>query len=222
MLLSVWKFPYGKEPWLFSDFDVIIPQNKPIRYYPFQGQKRLILRIISLDFDIKNSSIARYYAVFGTIRNYEHFLPVKTLLAASGKNLHSTKQAPPVFGFAGGIAQHRLSPVPNALFPHPLQNRVPRVRVLLPLPKNRRKHCVSAGFLFTCVVWLWCSRWFRHQVFASICTCLQPLSTPPAPKTHPVLPFSAQSGCVFSFFALLDVQNFRDIFCSLCRIAFTD
>ena len=56
--------------------------------------------------------------------------------------------------------------------------------------KNRRKHCVSAGFLFPCVVWSKCSHWFRHQVFASVCTCLQPLSSPPAPKTHPVSPFS--------------------------------
>ena len=92
-------------------------------------------------------------------------------------------------------------------------------QVLLPLPQNRRKHCVSAGFLFTCVVWLWCSRWFRHRFFVSVCTCPQPSSSLPAPKTHPVLPFSGFPGCVFSFSALLDAQNFGTCFCTLCRIA---
>ncbi len=74
--------------------------------------------------------------------------------------------APSVFGFFGRTAQYRSSPSLACVFPHPLQNRVPRSecvpvarklrtdrsgsvdRVLLPLPQNRRKHCVSAGFLF--------------------------------------------------------------------------
>ena len=60
------------------------------------------------------------------------------------------------------------------------------------------------------------------RVFASVCTCSNPLSSLPAPKTHPVLPFSGFFGCVFSFFALLDAQNFWARFCALCRIAFTD
>ena len=110
---------------------------------------------------------------------------------------------------------HRPFLAPWCALPHPLQNRVPRVRVLLPLPQNRQKHCVSAGFLFTCVVWLWCSHWFRQRLFASVCPCLQPFSSSPAPKTHPVLPIFGFSGCVFVFFALLDAQNFQAGFCAL-------
>ena len=49
-----------------------------------------------------------------------------------------------------------------------------------------------------------------------------PLLPPPAPKTHPVSPFSGFSGCVFAFFAVLWAQNFRTGFCASCRIAFTD
>ena len=128
---------------------------------------------------------------------------------------HSTKPAPAVFGLVVEIGQHRPSPAPWCFLPHPLQNRVPRVRVLLPLPQNRQKHCVSAGFLFTCVVWLWCSHWFRQRLFASVCPCLQPFSSSPAPKTHPVLPIFGFSGCVFVFFALLDAQNFQAGFCAL-------
>ena len=56
------------------------------------------------------------------------------------KILHSTKPAPPVFGLAGGTGQHRPSPVPRCASSHPLQNRVPRVQVLLPLPK---KSCIA-------------------------------------------------------------------------------
>ena len=132
-----------------------------------------------------------------------------------GKFPPSTKPAPHLFLLAAGTGQHRLFPAPCCTFPHPLQNRVPRVQVLLPLPQNRQKHCVSAGFLFTCVVWLWCSHWFRQRLFASVCPCLQPFSSSPAPKTHPVLPIFGFSGCVFVFFALLDAQNFQAGFCAL-------
>ena len=58
-------------------------------------------------------------------------------------------------------------------------------RSQLPLPKNRRKHWVFAGFLFARVVWEWGSLWFRHLVFPSVRTCSQPLPPPQAPKTHP-------------------------------------
>ncbi len=84
-------------------------------------------------------------------------------------------------------------------------------QVLLPLPQNRRKHCVSAGFLFTCVVWLWCSRWFRQWVFTSVCICPHLLPSPPAPKTHPVSPFSAFPGGV-RFLPSLGPQKFGDDF----------
>ena len=97
-----------------------------------------------------------------------------------------------------------------------------RDQVLLPLPQNRRKHWVFAGFLFACVAWLWCSLWFGHWVFSSGFTRPQPSSSPPAPETHPVSPFSDDFGCVFSFFVLLDMQNFGSRFCASCRIAFTD
>ena len=119
------------------------------------------------------------------------------------------------FRLAEENGQHRPFPSLACVLPHPLQNRVPRVRVLLPLPQNRQKHCVSAGFLFTCVVWLWCSHWFRQRLFASVCPCLQPFSSSPAPKTHPVLPIFGFSGCVFVFFALLGAQNFQVGFCAL-------
>ena len=81
---------------------------------------------------------------------------------------------------------------------HP--SRQPR-QVLLPLPQNRRKHWVSAGFLFACVAWEWGSFWFGHWVFSSGFIRSQPLPFSPAPKTHPVSPFLAFSGCVFLFFA---------------------
>ena len=49
----------------------------------------------------------------------------------------------------------------------------------------------------------------------------QPSSSPPAPKTHPVSPFSGFSGCVFLFFAVFRPQNFCPGFCASCRIAST-
>ena len=98
--------------------------------------------------------------------------------------------------------------------------RQPR-QALLPLPQNRRKHWVFAGFLFTCVAWLWCSLWFGHWVFSSGFTRSQLFPSPPAPKTHPVSPFLAQIGCVFLFFAVFWPQNFRLGFCATCHIVFT-
>ena len=58
-------------------------------------------------------------------------------------------------------------------------------QVFLPLPQNRRKLWVSAGFLFACVAWEWGSFWFGHWVFSSGLTRSQPFPSPPAPKTHP-------------------------------------
>ena len=99
--------------------------------------------------------------------------------------------------------------------------RQPR-QVLLPLPKNRRKHWVFAGFLFSCVVWLCGSLWFRHCAFPPVFICSQPLLPPPAPKTHPVSPFLAFSGCVFLFFVVFRLQNFCPGFCAFCRIVVTN
>ena len=134
----------------------------------------------------------------------------------------STKPAPPSLGLSGKTGQHRLFPAPGCVLPHPLQNRVPRVQVLLPLPQNRRKHWVFAGFLFACVAWEWGSFWFGHLVFSSGLTRSQPFPSPPAPKTHPVSPFSGFSGCVFLFFAVFRMQNFPHLFCSLCHLALKD
>ena len=99
--------------------------------------------------------------------------------------------------------------------------RQPR-QVLLPLPQNRRKHWVFAGFLFACVAWLCGSLWFKLWLFPSGFTRSQPFSSPLAPKTHPVSPFSGFSGCVFLFFAVFRPQNFCPGFCASCRIAFTN
>ena len=44
----------------------------------------------------------------------------------SPKIARSTKPAPPSFWLAAGTGRHRPSPAPGGLFPHPLQNRVPR------------------------------------------------------------------------------------------------
>ena len=60
------------------------------------------------------------------------------------------------------------------------------------------------------------------RVFSSGFTRSQLFPSSPAPKTHPVSPFSGFSGCVFAFFAVLWAQNFRTGFCASCRIAFTD
>ena len=51
-----------------------------------------------------------------------------------GKFPHSTNPAPHLFLLVAGTGQHRPSPAPRCASPHPLQNRVPRVQVLLPLP----------------------------------------------------------------------------------------
>ena len=90
-----------------------------------------------------------------------------------------------------------------------------RDRVLLPLPQNRRKLWVSAGFLFSCVAWFWCSRWFKVRLFAPGLTRSHPLPSPPAPKTHPVSPFFGFSGRIFLFFTVFRVQNFRAFFMHL-------
>ena len=59
------------------------------------------------------------------------------------------------------------------------------------------------------------------RVFSSGFTRSQPFPSPPAPKTHPVSPFSDDFGCVFLFFAVFLPQNFRTGFCASCRIVVT-
>ena len=146
---------------------------------------------------------------------------------AEARSIHSffltaPNQHRPFCDLAGRTAQPCPSPALCALFPHPLQNRVPRVQVLLPLPQTRRKHCVSAGFLFACGAWEWGSFWFKLWLFAPSFTRSQLFPSSPAPETHPVSPFSGFSGCVSLFLPSFDLQNFRLCFCASCRIAFTD
>ena len=131
----------------------------------------------------------------------------------------STKPAPPSLGLAAETGQHRLSPALCCVLPHPLQNRVPRVQVLLPLPKSRRKHWVFAGFLFfMCCIAIWCIL-VRISGFPTRPYRLHPS---PAPKTHPVSPFSAQTGCVSPFLSSFALQNLRACFCASCCIAITN
>ena len=142
--------------------------------------------------------------------------------ALAPKFPRSTKPALLFCDLSRRTAQHRSFPAPWSVYSHPLQNRVPRVQVLLPLPQNRRKLWASAGFLFACVAWFWGSFWFGHGVFSSGLTRSQPFPSPPAPKTHPVLPFWGFSGRVFLFFAGSRAQNFRVAFCASCHIVVTD
>ena len=149
----------------------------------------------------------------------DDFLPLFVCFGTKIFSQHQTSTT-----LLGLVRENRATPVlTRSLVRSPTSTPKPRAEGSSPSApaKNRRKHCVSAGFLFLCVVWLRCSCWFRQWLFASVCTCLQPLSSPPAPGTHPVLPFFGFSGYVFVFSAFLDAQNFRPGFCALCRIAFT-
>ena len=117
---------------------------------------------------------------------------------------HSTKPAPPSLGLAGRTGPHCLSPALAGLSPHPLQNRVPRVQVLLPLPihlsPGLAKTAWPGAFSCLCLVGhgllnpaLCCIRCCPP---ASVLNRFLPLFSPPAPKTHPVSPFLGFSGCV--------------------------
>ena len=134
----------------------------------------------------------------------------------------STKPAPLFWDLFGITGQFRPFPASWCVLPHPLQNRVPRVQVLLPLPQNRRKHWVFAGFLFARVAWSSGAFWFGHLVFSSGFTRPHLLHSSPAPGTHPVSPFSGFSGCVSLFLPSFDLQNFPYLFCSLCHLALKD
>ena len=91
-------------------------------------------------------------------------------------------------------------------------SRQPR-QVLLPLPKNRRKHWVFAGFLFSCVAYLCGSFWFGFLVYLPVHTCRTPLQHP---KRTRLRLFSPEIGCVSLFLSSFDPQNFPHLFCSLC------
>ena len=134
-----------------------------------------------------------------TPANFEGTLagfPTDFCLFYPGNFSHSTKPAPAVFGLVVEIGQHRPSLAPRCALPHPLQNRVPRVRVLLPLPKNRRKHWVFAGFLFSCVALLSGAFWFGFLVSPPVRTGCTPLQHP---KRTRFRLFLAESGAFSSF-----------------------
>ena len=58
----------------------------------------------------------------------------------------STKPAPHLFLLAAGIGQYSPSPAAWCFLPHPLQTRVPRVQVLLPLPHSKRPLIFQGSF----------------------------------------------------------------------------
>ena len=102
----------------------------------------------------------------------------------SPKIARSTKPAPPSFWLAAGTGRHRPSPAPGGLFPHPLQNRVPRVQVLLPLPihlsPGSAKIAWPGDFSYLC-----CPG--QGQVFH----CLCPICSRPAPFLRTDFPKSS-------------------------------
>ena len=140
---------------------------------------------------------------------------------AEARSIHSffltaPNQHRPFCDLAGRTAQPCPSPALCALFPHPLQNRVPRVQVLLPLPQTRRKHCVSAGFLFACVAWEWGSFWFKLWLFAPGFTRFQLFPSPPAPKIAPGFGcFRLKSGAFFLFRCFLGAKFLSWFLCTL-------
>ena len=73
--------------------------------------------------------------------------------------------------------------------------RQPR-QVLLPLPQNRRKHWVFAGFLFSCVAWLCGAIGVQILVFPTVRICCTPLQHP---KRTRFRLFLAESGAFSSF-----------------------
>ena len=121
----------------------------------------------------------------------------------------STKPAPLFCGFFVRTRQHCLFPVLAVVFPHPLQNRVPRVQVLLPLPQNRRKHWGFAGFLFSCVALLSGAFWFGFLVSPPVRTGCTPLQHPERTRFRLFLAFP---GAFCHFCPLLTCKIFGSAF----------
>ena len=162
---------------------------------------------------------------------------------AESRSIHSffltaPNQHRPFCDLAGRTAQPCPSPALCALFPHPLQNRVPwgeRAPVALcraglgsrlgrcwALPTGEQHPSRQARQVRLSIsIMLWRSYPPFLCSIASFLTRPQPFPSPPAPKTHPVSPFSGFSGCVFLFFAVFGAQNFCLLFCASCRIAVT-
>ncbi len=162
---------------------------------------------------------------------------------AEARSIHSffltaPNQHRPFCDLAGRTAQPCPSPALCALFPHPLQNRVPRGERApvalrraglgsrpgrcwaLPTGEQHPSRQARQVRLSTSIM-LWRSYPPFLCSIASFLTRPQPFPPPLAPKTHPVSPFSGFSGCVFLFFAVFGAQNFCLLFCASCRIAVT-
>ena len=107
----------------------------------------------------------------------------------------STKPAPLFWDLFGITGQFRPFPASWCVLPHPLQNRVPRVQVLLPLPKNRRKHWVFAGFLFSCVARLCGSDTVLSHLFSSVPNRCTPLQHPERTRFRLFLAFPGAFRC---------------------------
>ena len=115
-----------------------------------------------------------------TPANFEGTLagfPPDFCLFYPGNFSHSTKPAPAVFGLVVEIGQHRPSLAPRCALPHPLQNRVPRVQVLLPLPKSQ----VSL---------------LRYLTFSLVCGRIWQRGAPAGPPAVRVVGACSPVGCV--------------------------
>ena len=82
-------------------------------------------------------------------------------------------------------------------------------QVLLPLPKNRRKHWVFAGFLFSCVALLSCAFWFGFLVSPPVRTGCTPLHHPERTRFRLFLAFPGAFRC---FCPLLTCKIFGSVF----------
>ena len=89
----------------------------------------------------------------------------------------STKPAPLFWDLFGITGQFRPFPASWCVLPHPLQNRVPRVQVLLPLPKSQ----VSL---------------LRYLTFSLVCGRIWQRGAPAGPPTVRVVGAYSPVGCV--------------------------
>ena len=159
----------------------------------------------------------------------------------------STKPAPLFWDLFGRTGQHCPSPVPPVRFPTstPKPRAEGRVRasgtqvtsrpersgdqVLLPLPIHLSPGLAKTAWpgAFSSL----CDPGHGLSIPSSCCIRCCPLTSarnrflppfsPPAPKTHPVSPFSGISECVSLFLSSFDPQNLRAGFCASCRIVVT-
>ena len=136
---------------------------------------------------------------------------------AEARSIHSffltaPNQHRPFCDLAGRTAQPCPSPALWCAPPHPLQNRVPRVQVLLPLPKTGENTGFSPVFFLPVLhgngVHFGSNSGFSHP-FA-------PALNRPHPLQHPKRTrfrlFRAFSRCAFLFSVVFGLQNFPAVF----------